>query len=147
MSAAQQVEPRWAPRHRGWKLAHHLLPAFVLAAFLLGLGVWALALGSLLFGIPLAAFGIGTIVSVIREFRVDPTAPDPELRPVTTSTGLRAGTYFAGRRNSPSFAAGTVGLGVIGLVAALAAIGRFGLLHSGLARIWTIAGAIALGVV
>lgn len=117
-----------------------------MAAFLLGLGAWALALGSLLFGIPLVAFGIGTLVSVAREFRVDPTAPDPELRPVTTSTGLRAATYFAGRRNSPSFAAGTVGLGVIGLVAALAAIGRFVLLHSGFERIWTIAGAIALGI-
>lgn len=146
MSAAQEVEPQWAPRHRGWKLAHHLVPAFVMATFLLGLGGWALVLGSVLFGIPLAAFGLGTLVSVVREFRLDPVPPAPELRPVTTSTGLRAATYFAGRRNSPSFAAGTVGLGVIGLVAALAAIGRFVLLHSGFGRLWTVAGAIALGI-
>ncbi len=136
----------WAPRHRGWKLAHHLVPAFVMSAFLLGLGAWALVLGSLLFGIPLVAFGVGTIVSVGREFRVDPFPPDPQLRPVTTSSGLRAATYFAARRNSPSFAAATVGLGVIGLVAALAAIGRFVLLHSGFERVWTIAGAVALGI-
>lgn len=147
MSAAPSPTPRWAPRHRGWKLAHHLVPALVMAAFLIGLGVGALVLQSWLFGIPLLAFGIGTVVSLVREFRLDPDPLDPDLAPVTTSNGVRAATRFAVRRNSPAFAAGTVGLGVIGLVAALAAVGRFVLLHSGFERYWTIAGALALGVI
>lgn len=146
MSAQERHEVQWAPRNRGWKLAHHLLPAFVMAGFLIGLGVWALVLQSLLFGIPLVAFGIGTIVSLVREFRLPATAQVPELSPVNTSSGLRASTRFAYRHNSPAFAAATVGLGVIGLVAALAAVGKFALLHAGFERFWTIAGALALGI-
>lgn len=118
-----------------------------MAAFLIGLGAGALALGSLVFGIPLLAFGIGTVVSLVREFRLDPDPVAPELSPVTTRNGVRAATRFAFRRNSPAFAAATVGLGVIGLVASLAAVGRFVLLHSGFERYWTIAGALALGAV
>lgn len=116
-----------------------------MAAFLIGLGAGALALGSLVFGVPLFAFGIGTIVSLVREFRLDPDPVAPETSPVTTRDGARAATRFAFRRNSPAFAAATVGLGVIGLVASLAAVGRFVLLHSGFERYWTIAGALALG--
>lgn len=118
-----------------------------MAAFLIGLGAWALALGSLVFGIPLLAFGIGTLVSLVREFRLDPDPVAPGLSPVTTRNGARAAIRFAFRRNSPAFAAATVGLGVIGLVASLAAVGRFVLLHSGFERYWTIAGALALGAV
>lgn len=117
-----------------------------MAAFLVGLGAWALVLGSLLFGIPLVAFGIGTVVSIVREFRLDPDPVAPAPVPVTTRNGIRAATHFAARRNSPAFAAATVGLGVIGLVAALAVVGRFLLLHAGSQRYWTIAGAVALGV-
>ncbi len=146
MSAEERHEVQWAPRNRGWKLAHHLFPAFVMAGFLIGLGIWALALQSLLFGVPLVAFGIGTVVSLVREFRLAPDALVPELSPVDTSSGLRASTRFTYRHNSPAFAAATVGLGVIGLVAALAAVGKFALLHAGFERFWTIAGAIALGV-
>ncbi|WP_417234269.1 hypothetical protein [Arthrobacter sp.] len=147
MSSAPSPAPRWAGRHRGWKLAHHLVPALVMAAFLIGLGAWALLLQSWLFGIPLLAFGTGTVVSLVREFRLDPDPVDPDPAPVTTRNGVRAATRFAFRRNSPAFAAGTVGLGVIGLVAALAAVGRFVLLHSGFERYWTVAGALVLGVI
>lgn len=146
MSAQERREVRWAPRNRGWKLAHHLLPAFVMAGFLIGLGGWALALHSLLFGVPLVAFGIGTVVSLVREFRLDPQAQVPGLSPVVTSSGLRASTRFASRHNSSAFAAATVGLGVIGLVAALAALGKFALLHAGFERFWTMAGAIVWGI-
>ncbi|MDN5756684.1 MAG: hypothetical protein L0J08_03725 [Micrococcaceae bacterium] len=146
MSAEERREGQWAPRNREWKLAHHLLPAFVMAGFLIGLGIWALVLQSLLFGVPLVAFGIGTVVSLVREFRLTPDARLPELSAVDTSSGLRASTRFAYRHNSAAFAAATVGLGVIGLVAALAAVGKFALWHAGFERFWTIAGAIVLGV-
>lgn len=147
MSAPHASPPLWAPRHRGWKLAHHLVPAFVLTAFLLGLAAYSLALGSLLFGIPLAALGAGTIVSIAREFRLDPAPVAPSTEPVATSGGAKAATRFAIRHSSPTFAALTVGLGVVTMVAALAMAAKFLLLHSGPERYWTFAAAAALAVV
>lgn len=146
-ASPQASPPLWAPRHRGWKLAHHLVPAFVLAAFLLGLAAYSLALGSLLFGIPLAALGAGTIVSIAREFRLDPDPVAPSTESAATSGGAKAATRFAIRHSSPTFAALTVGLGVVTMVAALAMAAKFLLLHSGPERYWTFAAAAALAVV
>ncbi|GAA3705315.1 hypothetical protein GCM10022377_18810 [Zhihengliuella alba] len=110
----------WAPRHRGWKLAHHLLPAFVLVAVLLGFAVGAAWIREWLLAIPLAALGFAAIWSIIREFRRGGRDVAPSNAAVITSTGPRAATRFASTRASAPTGGLTVGVAVVTLISALA---------------------------
>ena len=72
-------------------------------------------------GAGVVSVSVGVALAAGDSEEPDPVAPG--LSPVTTRNGARAAIRFAFRRNSPAFAAATVGLGVIGLVASLAAVG------------------------
>ncbi|GHD05447.1 hypothetical protein [Zhihengliuella salsuginis] len=110
----------WAPRHRGWKLAHHLLPAFILVAVLLGAGVWGLTAQEWLLSSPLLALGVGVGWSIVREYRRGGADEPPATAAVVTSTGRRAATRFATTRASAYTGGLTVGVAVVTLVSALA---------------------------
>ena len=74
------ADPRpaiWLPRHRGRKLAHHLVPAFIVAAFLLALAVASLLLDHLLFAVSMLALAAAAAVSILREFRRHGSVPTP----------------------------------------------------------------------
>ena len=120
----------WDPPHRGWKLAHHLVPAFVLAAFLLGLGVAAAVMGRWFFAVPVLAIAAGSTGSIVRAFRRGIQTQPPATAAVETSTGRRAATRFDLLPVSTPFGASTVGLGVVTAVASLALAARYLLLHS-----------------
>lgn len=110
----------WAPRHRGWKLAHHLLPAFILVAVLLGGAAWSAGLSEYLLTAPLAALGVGVTWSIIREYRRGSADTPPENAAVVTSTGPRAATRYGTSRASAYTAGLTVGVAVVTLICALA---------------------------
>ncbi|WP_146008986.1 hypothetical protein [Zhihengliuella halotolerans] len=110
----------WAPRHRGWKLAHHLLPAFVLVAVLLGAGIWGLSAQEWLMSTPLLALGLGVSWSIVREYRRGGGDVPPETAAVVTSTGRRAATRFATTRASAYTGGLTVGVAVVTLISAFA---------------------------
>ncbi|MET1034452.1 MAG: hypothetical protein ABWX68_04360 [Arthrobacter sp.] len=147
MPLPEPHRPVWAPRHRGWKLAHHLLPAMVLAAFLLGLAVASAALGRWLFAAPLLALAVGAAVAIIREFRRGTHTDPPANLAVGTSTGDRAATRFAMTPVSVALGSLTAGLGVVTLVAALALTARYLLLHTEPSRFATLASSAGLLVV
>jgi hypothetical protein len=137
----------WTPRHRGWKLAHHLLPAFVLALFLLALGVASGVLGNWLFAVPMLALAAGTAGSILRAFRRSNTDELPCTSAVETSTGRRAATRFPMVPVSVPLGASTVGLGVVTAVAALALAARYLLLHTEASRYLVVAASAVLLVV
>ncbi|WP_309082447.1 hypothetical protein [Zhihengliuella sp.] len=110
----------WAPRHRGWKLAHHLLPAFVLVGVLLGFAVGAAWAQEWLLAAPLAALGFAAAWSIVREFRRGGRDVAPSNTAVVTSTGPRAATRFASSRASAPTGGLTVGVAVVTLISALA---------------------------
>ncbi|MFB0833704.1 hypothetical protein ACX8Z9_07960 [Arthrobacter halodurans] len=147
MPLPEPPRPVWAPRHRGWKLAHHLLPAMVLAAFLLGLAVASAALGRWLFAAPLLALAVGAAVAIVREFRRGARTDPPANLAVETSTGDRAATRFAMAPVSVAFGSLTAGLGVVTLVAAIALTARYLLLHTEPSRFATLASSAGLLVV
>src|SRR4051812_13625164 len=92
------ADPRpaiWLPRPPGRKLAHHPVPAFVVAAFLLALAVAALLLAHMLFAVSMLALAAAASVSILREFRRHGSVPTPESASVMTSSGRRAATRFA----------------------------------------------------
>jgi hypothetical protein len=143
---ARHHNATWAPRHQGLKLAHHLVPAFVLAAFLTGLAVASAMLGSWFFAAGMLALAVGTVGAIVGEFRHGGAVP-PETSAVETSTGVRAATRFALASPSVVFSAVTVGTGVVTMVAALALSARYLLLQTdGLRWLTFAASAVLLGV-
>ena len=144
------ADPRpaiWLPRHRGRKLAHHLVPAFVVAAFLLALAVAAFVLDHLLFAVSMLSLAAAAAVSILREFRRHGSVPAPESASVVTSTGRRAATRFAMAGATAVGSAVTVGLGVVTMVAALALEARYLLLHGDQPRLLQLLGSAVLLVV
>ncbi|GAA3680176.1 hypothetical protein GCM10023081_17900 [Arthrobacter ginkgonis] len=137
----------WLPRHRGRKLAHHLVPAFVVASFLLALAVAALLMDHLLFAVSMLALGAAAAVSILREFRRHGSVPTPESASVVTSSGRRAATRFAMAGATAVGSAVTVGLGVVTMVAALALEARYLLLHGDQPRLLQMLGSAVLLVV
>ncbi|MBG6084484.1 hypothetical protein [Zhihengliuella flava] len=120
MSTPGTPVARWAPRHRGWKLAHHLLPAFVLVGVLLGGAAWSAALAEFLLAVPLTALGLGVAFSILREYRRGAADAPPHPAAVDTTTGARAATRFPTSRASAATAGLTVGVAVVTLICALA---------------------------
>lgn len=120
MTSREPPAQLWAPRHRGWKLAHHLLPAFILVAVLLGAGVWGLSAREWLMSAPLLALGVGVGWSIMREYRRGGDDEPPATTAVVTSTGRRAATRFATTRASAYTGGLTVGVAVVTLISAFA---------------------------
>lgn len=144
------ADPRsaiWLPRHRGRKLAHHLVPAFIVAAFLLALAVAGALMGHLLFAVSLLALSSAATVSILREFRRHGSVSAPESASVETSSGRRAATRFPMAGATSAGSAVTVGLGVVTMVAALALEARYLLLHEDQPRLLQLLGSAVLLVV
>ncbi len=120
----------WAPRHSGWNLAHHLLPSFVLLAFLAGSGVYALLHERPVLSTGLLASALAVLMGVVAAYR-RPTADQATgTEAVGTSTGPRAATWFPMFRTSPQWAAAVMGLAVVILVATMALGARLLIIHS-----------------
>lgn len=120
----------WKPRHRGWNLAHHLLPTFLLIAFLGAAGSYALIHAKPVLSTALLASAAALLLVVISAFRRPTTDYPVQNFAVETSTGQRAATWFPVFRGSAILAALLVGLSVIVLVASLALSARFLFLHT-----------------
>ena len=129
MSRSGSEPPLWAPRHSGWNLAHHLLPSFVLLAFLSGTGVYALLHDRPVLSTALLASALATLMGVVAAFR-RPTRDRPAASAaVATSTGARAATWFPMFRTSARWAAAVMGLAVVILVATVALSARLLVIH------------------
>ena len=119
----------WKPRHRGWNLAHHLLPTFLLIIFLGAAGAYAIVHGKAALSTALLASAAALLLGVVSAFR-RPTHDSPvETSAVETSTGQRAATWFPIFRSSAILAALVVGLSVVVLVASVALSARLLFLH------------------
>ena len=110
----------WRPRHRGWNLAHHLVPTFILILFLGGAGFYAFWLAMPALSAALLASALSLVLVVISAFRRPTNDAEVGTAAVQTSTGQRAATWFPIFRTSPVFAALLVGLAVVVLVASIA---------------------------
>ncbi|MEE1620929.1 hypothetical protein ACQ7DA_06745 [Zafaria sp. J156] len=146
---APRPAPRtaWAPRHRGLKLAHHLVPAFVVIAVLLGLGAASVAAGKPLLAAPMAALAFGVGRAVLHEFRRGEDWAAPTGADVETSSGPRAATWFPSSPVSLAGGAVTVGVAVVTVVGAIATEAKTVLLGDGGARVLTATAAAGLLVV
>ncbi|GAA1858864.1 hypothetical protein GCM10009715_02920 [Paeniglutamicibacter psychrophenolicus] len=130
MSKSGSEPMLWAPRHSGWNLAHHLLPSFVLLAFLAGTGVYALLHERPVLSTGLLASALAVLMGVVAAYR-RPTADQAAgTEAVGTSTGPRAATCFPMFRTSPQWAAAVMGLAVVILVATVALSARLLIIHS-----------------
>lgn len=124
MSKTGSEAPLWAPRHSGWKMAHHLLPSFVLFAFLAGTGIYAALHASPVLSTALIASALAVLLGVTSAYR-RPTADQAAgTEAVLTSTGPRAATWFPMFRTSAQWAAVVMGLAVVILVATVALSAR-----------------------
>lgn len=130
MTEALPPERIWKPRHRGRTLAHHLVPAFVLIAFLAGIGILSIVYGRVTLASASITIAIAAAATVISAFRRPSDDAPPTLAAVQTSTGLRAGTYFPMFPASKVAAAVIVGFGVIATISALAFGAKLIFLHS-----------------
>lgn len=124
-------EPRlWTPRHSGWTLAHHLLPSFVLFAFVSATGTYALLHGRPVLSTALFASALAVLMGIVSALR-RPTVDQPaQEAAVATSTGTRAATWFPMVRTSGAWAAAVMGLAVVILVASIALSARLLFIHS-----------------
>ncbi|MBV1778038.1 hypothetical protein KRR55_02780 [Paeniglutamicibacter sp. ABSL32-1] len=120
----------WAPRHSGWKLAHHLLPSFVLFAFLAGTGVYAALHASPVLATALVASALAVLLGVAAAFRRPAADRAAATEAVLTSTGQRAATLFPIFRTSAQWAAVVMGLAVVILVATVALGARLLIMHN-----------------
>lgn len=144
MTEALQPERTWKPRHRGWKLAHHLVPAFALIAFLTGIGVLSIHYGRVTLASASITIAVATAAAVVSTFRRPADDAPAALAAVQTSTGKRAGTYFPMFPVSKVLAAVIVGFGVIATISALALGAKLLFLHNSRPLILAIAATIAL---
>lgn len=119
----------WRPRHRGWNLAHHLLPTFLLIVFLGASGSYALLYGKPELAAALLASATALLLVVGSAFRRPKDYSPVENSAVETSTGQRAATWFPAFRTPAMLAALMVGLAVVVLVASIALSARFLFLH------------------
>lgn len=124
MSKTGSEAALWAPRHSGWKLAHHLLPSFVLFAFLAGTGIYAALHAGAVLATALLASALAVLLGVGAAFRRPPADRAARTEAVLTSTGERAATWFPMFRTSAQWAAVVMGLGVVILVATVALSAR-----------------------
>ncbi|MFL4475384.1 hypothetical protein ACIPVK_15405 [Paeniglutamicibacter sp. MACA_103] len=130
MSKTGSEEALWAPRHSGWKLAHHLLPSFVLFAFLSGTGIYAALHASPVLATALLASAVAVLLGVAAAFRRPPQDRAAGTEAVLTTTGQRAATWFPMFRTSAQWAAVVMGLAVVILVATVALSARLLVLHN-----------------
>lgn len=144
MTEALPPEPRWKPRQHGWKLAHHLVPAFILILFLAGIGVLSLCYGKLTLATASLTIAVAAAATVIAAFTRPAGDAQAELAAVQTSTGNRAGTYFPMFPASKIAAAVVVGFGVIATISALAFGAKLLFLHGARPLVLSLAASIAL---
>lgn len=136
----------WRPRHRGWNLAHHLLPTFVLILFLGGAGFYAVWHDRPALSTALLASALSLVLVVISAFRRPTQDTEVGTAAVRTSTGPRAATRFTIFRTSPVLAALMVGLAVVVLVASIALSAKLLFMHQDVPTVLAaIAGAILMG--
>ncbi len=114
----------WAPRHSGWNLAHHLLPSFVLFAFLASSGTYALLHARPVLSTALLASALAMLMGVVAAYRRPTRDRAAGTAAVATSTGPRAATWFPMFRSSARWAAAIMGLAVVILVATVALSAR-----------------------
>lgn len=146
MSASGHGSSVWRPRHRGWNLAHHLLPTFLLILFLSGAGVYAFWHGRPALSAALLASALSLVLVVFSAFRrpsVDITVGNAA---VETSTGQRAATWFPIFKTSTTLATLMVGLAVVVLVASIALSAKLLFMHNNVPPIIAvIAGILLIG--
>lgn len=130
MSKTGSEAALWAPRHSGWKLAHHLLPSFVLFAFLAGTGIYAALHASAVLSTALVASALAVLLGVAAAFRRPTADRAAGSEAVVTSTGPRAATWFPMFRTSAQWAAVVMGLAVVILVATVALSARLLILQN-----------------
>ncbi|WP_411732575.1 hypothetical protein [Paeniglutamicibacter sp.] len=130
MSETGSEAALWAPRHSGWKLAHHLLPSFVLFAFLAGTGIYAALHASPVLSTALIASALAVMLGVAAAFRRTTLDRAAGTEAVLTTTGQRAATWFPMFRTSAKWAAVVMGLAVVILVATVALSARLLIIHS-----------------
>ncbi|GAA4367649.1 hypothetical protein [Paeniglutamicibacter cryotolerans] len=144
MTEALPPERTWKPRHRGWKLAHHLVPAFVLITFLAGIGILSIYYGRLTLASAIITIAVAAAAAVISVFMRPADDAETGLADVQTSTGVRAGTYFPMFPVSKVLAAVIVGFGVIATISALALGAKLLFLHNSRPLFLAVAATIAL---
>lgn len=136
----------WRPRHRGWNLAHHLLPTFLLILFLSGAGIYAFWHGRPALSTALLASALSLVLVVFSTFRRPTVDTRVGNAAVETSTGQRAATWFPIFRTSTTLAALMVGLAVVVLVASIALSSKLLFMHDNVPTvIAAIAGALLIG--
>lgn len=130
MSKMESSPSLWAPRHSGWRLAHHLLASFVLLAFLAGSGTYALLSQKSVLATGLLASALAVLLGVVAAFRRSPADRAVVNMAVLTSSGPRAATWFPMFRTSAKGAAAIMGLSVVILVATVSLSARLLLIHN-----------------
>lgn len=146
MSESGRRSSVWRPRHRGWNLAHHLLPTFLLIVFLSGAGVYAFWHGRPALSTALLASALSLVLVVVSAFRRPTADTQVANAAVETSTGQRAATWFPIFGTSTILAALMVGLAVVVLVASIALSAKLLFMHDNVPIvIAAIAGALLIG--
>lgn len=139
--------PVWGPRPQGRRLAHHLVPAFVLMGFLLVLTAGAVVLDRLVYAPVPLALAIAVGLAIYQQFGGRGAYQEPELHPLHADGGHKAATRFGVAGASKPLAWGIAGLGVVTAVASLALVAKYWLLHESGAQLPFLAGSIVLFVV
>ncbi|NKG19552.1 hypothetical protein [Paeniglutamicibacter terrestris] len=130
MSKMESSPSLWAPRHSGWRLAHHLFASFILLAFLAGSGTYALLSQKSVLATGLLASALALLLGVAAAFRRSPADRAVVNMAVLTSSGPRAATWFPMFRTSAKGAAAIMGLSVVILVATVSLSARLLLIHN-----------------
>ncbi|MET0871308.1 MAG: hypothetical protein ABWX89_03155, partial [Paeniglutamicibacter terrestris] len=130
MSKMESSPSLWAPRHSGWRLAHHLFASFILLAFLAGSGTYALLSQKSVLATGLLASALAVLLGVAAAFRRSPADRAVVNMAVLTSSGPRAATWFPMFRTSAKGAAAIMGLSVVILVATVSLSARLLLIHN-----------------